>query len=50
MAHPVNVLKLVKQRARVDRATFEQWKAQYHAQRTVAPQQHIRFVACWARL
>ena len=52
MAHSVNVTELIKQRAHVDRATCQQWEAQYNVKRTIESQQRIRirFVAYRAHL
>ena len=35
MAHSVNVTELIKQRAHVDRATCQQWEAQYNVERKI---------------
>jgi len=52
MAQSVDVTELIKQREHVDRASCQQWEAQYNVERTIESQQGMRisFVAYRAHL
>jgi hypothetical protein len=52
MAQSVDVTELIKQREHVDRASCQQWEAQYNIERTIESQQRIgiSFVAYRAHL
>ena len=52
MAQSVDVTELIKQREHVDRASCQQWEAQYNVERTIESQQRIgiSFVAYRAHL